>query len=299
MNLAEKYGTIASKLSIRQFCPPACYELSGKRFELVMDTGDDTGDAVLNFVEETQVEWSIKGTDELKTDIYECRKADDQTYLVSYCLEGKTPRENHTWVIDLEQNLVTFLRCPLGENRYWPYLIESHFTFGYIREEGREHTDLKRHGFTDDLTGTCVRRTTGHPAASIHVYHNSNWYRITFPKKDVSPEEVSDPDGGLGGIMNALPGSDEMAFYIKIKEGIYLVSMTEQNMEKILGEKAGFRSDTLCWLDNWNRLYGVGRAFGTMTRDGQEREIFFMIGNYLSPDEVDEHFFTDPNPYLV
>ena len=81
MNLAKKYGPIASKLSIRQYCPPACYELSGKRFELVMDTGYDTGDAVLNFLEETHVEWSIKGTGELKTDKYECRKADDRAIL--------------------------------------------------------------------------------------------------------------------------------------------------------------------------------------------------------------------------
>ena len=36
-----------------------------------MDTGEDTGDAVLNFTGETQVEWSIKGADEFTTDKYE------------------------------------------------------------------------------------------------------------------------------------------------------------------------------------------------------------------------------------
>jgi hypothetical protein len=67
MNLARKYGPIAGKLSIGQYCPPACYELAGKHFELVMDTGDDSGDAVLNFLDETKIEWSIKGTGRLKT----------------------------------------------------------------------------------------------------------------------------------------------------------------------------------------------------------------------------------------
>lgn len=264
-----------------------------------MDTGENTGDAVLNFVGETQVEWGIKGTGGLKTDKYECRKADDRTYLVTYCLEGKIPRENHTWIIDMEQGLVTFLRCPMGENRYWPYIIESHFTFGYIREEDKEHTDLKRHGFTDDVAGTSVKWTYGHAAATVHVYYSSNWYRITFPKDDTASKEALAMNEMFNEMMKKLPGSDEPAFYVKIKEGIYLVSITEQNMEKILGDKVGFRSDTLCFLDNWNRLYSVGRGFGTMTTDGKDREIFVMIGKYGSPVDVDEHLFTDPNPYLV
>ncbi len=299
MNLAKKYGPIAGKLSISQYCPPACYELAGKRFDLVMDTGEDAGDAVLNFIDETKVEWGIKGADGLKTEKYECRKVDDRTYLVSYCIEGKIPRENHTWILDIEQNLVTFLRCAMGENPYWPYLIGSHFTFGYIKEEGREHTDLKRHGFTDDVTGTCVKWTYGHVAATVHVYHNTNWYRITFPKDDASSKEALEMSEMFTEMMKKLPGSDEPAFYVKIKEGIYLISITEQNMEKILGDKVGFRSDTLCFLDNWNRLYSVGRGFGTMTTDGQDREIFVMIGKYGSPADVDERFFTDPNPYLA
>ena len=299
MNLAKKYGPIASKLSIGQYWTPTCYELAGKRFDFVMETGEDSGDAVLNFVGQTQVEWSIKGTDELKTDKYECRKADDRTYLVTYCLEGKIPRENHTWIIDMEQSLVTFLRCPMGENRYWPYIIESHFTFGFIREEGKEHTDLKRHGFTDDVAGTSVKWTYGHVAATVHVYYSSNWYRITFPKGDTASKEALAMNEMFNEMMKKLPGSDEPAFYVKIKEGIYLVSITEQNMEKILGDKVGFRSDTLCFLDNWNRLYSVGRGFGTMTTDGKDREIFVMIGKYGSPVDVDEHLFTDPNPYMV
>jgi hypothetical protein len=46
-------------------------------------------------------------------------------------------------------------------------------------------------------------------------------------------------------------------------------------------------------------MYSVGRGFGTSYREGKEGEIFVMIGKYASPEEVDEHFFTDPNPYLV
>lgn len=299
MDLVKKYAPIAAGLSIGQYCPPACFELAGKRFEFVMDTGENAGDAVLNFLDETQLEWSIMGGDALKTDKYKCRKADDRTYLVTYCLKEKTPRENHTWVIDREQGLVTFLLCALGENTYWPYLIDSHFGFGYIQEEGREHTDLRRHGFTDDLVGTGVKWVYGHDMATVHVYHSTNWYRITYPKGKGDGAEAPDSVSGIREVMKLMPGSDEPAYYIKIKEGMYLVSVTEQNMEKILGDKIGFRSDTLCFLDNWKRMYSVGRGFGTMTTDGQDSEIFVMIGKYGVPEDVDAHFFTDPNPYLV
>ncbi len=198
MDLVKKYAPVAGGLSIGQYCPPKCFELTGKRFTLVLDTGEDTGDAVLNFLDETQVEWSVKNGRKLKTDTYECRKADDRTYLVTYCLKDKTPRENHTWVIDKEQGLVTLLRCSLGENPYWPYLIESHFTFGYIKEEGREHTDRRRHGFTDDVVGTGVKWVYGHDMATVHVYHSTNWYRITYPKSAAITAEAPIPSAASG-----------------------------------------------------------------------------------------------------
>ncbi|MBP5166136.1 MAG: MoaF N-terminal domain-containing protein [Oscillospiraceae bacterium] len=298
MNLAKTFGPKASALSIGQYCPPACFELAGKTFDFVLDTGDVSGDAALNFLDGKTLEWSYKGS-EPKAEQYECRKADDWTYLVTYCLSNTTPRENHTWVIDCEQGLVTFLRCPLGENTYWPYLIESHFGFGYIKEEDKPHTDLKRHGFTDDVVGTSVKWTYGHELATVHVYYSSHWYRIGYPKDAAKSDEAKATNEMFNDSMAAMPGPDEPTFYVKIKEGMYLVSVTEQNMEKILGDKMGFRSDTLCFLDNWNRMYSVGRGFGTATMGGKESEIFVMIGKYASPEEVDAHFFTDPNPYLV
>ena len=168
MNLSEKYDPIAAGMSIGQYCPPRCFELAGKEFRFIMDTGEETGDIVLKFLDETKVEYSVQNGKRSGEATYECRKSDDWTYLVTYCLYD--PRENHTFVIDKEQMLVTFLRCPLGENAYYPYLIDSHWTFGYIFEEDKEHTDRKRHGFTDEVTGTCVKWTYGHKLATVHVY---------------------------------------------------------------------------------------------------------------------------------
>ncbi|MBR4656781.1 MAG: hypothetical protein IKO68_09485, partial [Oscillospiraceae bacterium] len=59
MNLVEKYGPIAARNSISQYCPPKCFELAGKEFDFVMDTGECSGDIHLEFVDENKVNWSI------------------------------------------------------------------------------------------------------------------------------------------------------------------------------------------------------------------------------------------------
>jgi hypothetical protein len=296
MNLMDKYGPDAARMSIRQYCPPRCYELEGKTLRFVIDTGEGAGKYALRFPDRTRVEWSRDGG-ESGAAAYECRKSDDDTYLLTYNVEGD--QINHTWVIDMENELVTFLRCAMGENPLYPYLVESHFGFGYIALEGKEHTDRRRHGFTNDLTGTCVRWTYGHMLSTVHVYHDPHWYRIGYPKSQLESDDVSDAVKSIRALMKEMPSSDEQAYYVRIKEGMYLVSATEQNIEKILGARFGFRSDTLCFLDNWDHLYSVGRAFGTWTIEGEDKELFMMIGKYGSPEEVDEHFFTDPIPYLT
>lgn len=292
MNLAEKFGPIAARNSISQFCPPRCYELAGKTYDFVIDTGLETGDIHLEFIDRNKLTWSIRnGKFSGEAEHYEVRKADDDTYLLTYC--NQEPRSNHTFIIDEEQGLVTFLRCSVGENPYYPYLVDSHWGFGYIKVEGEEHTDLRRHGFTSDVAGTCVRWHYGHQMATTHVYHNSNWYRIRYSNNQAGTNAISS-------MMRSLPGSDEPCDYVKIKDGMYVNSCTEQNMEKILGAKMGFRSDTLLFLDNWKRMYSVGRGYGTSTREGApDREIFCMIGKYAEIVEVEENLFTDPCPYMV
>ncbi|MBR2841790.1 MAG: hypothetical protein IKF06_00740 [Lachnospiraceae bacterium] len=36
MDLMEKFGAAAAKESIRQFCPPRCYELAGQELHFVL-----------------------------------------------------------------------------------------------------------------------------------------------------------------------------------------------------------------------------------------------------------------------
>ena len=139
MDMMQKYAADAAKRSIRQYCQPRCYEFAGKTLRFVVDTGEGAGNYTLTFTGKTELEWSRDGGAPGKAQ-YECRKSDDDTYLLTYCIAGLTPRENHTWVIDLENELVTYLRCALGENAFDPYIIESHFGFGYVEIDGKPHT---------------------------------------------------------------------------------------------------------------------------------------------------------------
>ena len=74
MNLTEKYAPIATKLSIGQYCPPKCFELSGKQFRFIMDTGEETGDITLDFKDETTVAFSVQNGKRAGEAKYECRK---------------------------------------------------------------------------------------------------------------------------------------------------------------------------------------------------------------------------------
>lgn len=287
-------------MSISQYCPPLCFELAGKDFDLAMDDGYTT---LLRFEDEKTVSWSIAGSAP-KTEQYQCLKGDDHTYLVNYELEGVENREDHTFVLDLENSLVTRIIARVGENPEYPYLINTHVEFGALRREGQE-LPFKRHGFTSDVIGTGVQWTYGCELATVHIYYCANFYRITYPADHVVTEEAKQQNEGFNTLMKKVPSSDEPTNYIKIKDNMYLFSLIEQNMEKVTGGGAmGFRSNTLCFLQNYNRMYQVGRGWGATTgKDGVDRPINIMIGAYgrfiEKDDEFFKHFFTDPNPYLV
>ncbi|MDR0916103.1 MAG: MoaF N-terminal domain-containing protein [Oscillospiraceae bacterium] len=290
-----------------QFVPPHCYELVGQKFELLMDDGYDL---ILNFVSKTTLEWNYvnKEPSTPQTDTYECLKGDDTTYLVSWNLANQefAKRKNFTFVIDLEQYLVTHLIAAVGLNPRWPYLVDTFFVFGAIKQEGVPYKHYPRHGFSTDMVGNVVQWQYSPDMATVHCYYSPNWYRITYPKSAQASQEAAATTDNFNNIVSALPSSDDPSDYVKIKEGIYLVSCTEQNMEKILGAKAMFRSDTLCFLDNYNRCYDVGRGFGTMTMTGPDgvetdNDVFVMIGAYgkIQDPELYKDVLEAKNPYVV
>ena len=292
----NQYGRHA----IMQFTPPPCFELVGERFVFEMDDGCDF---TLNFTSSECVEWSWQ-TQAPKPEKYACLKADDYTYLVSYEIEGLRPRANHTFVIDKENMLVTRVVSSIGKNKRWPYLMTTEIEFGAIFQENAEYKSFPRHSFTSDMIGTVVEWAYGSEMSTTHIYHNANFYRITFARSRAASLEDAREAYAFNNMAYSLPSSDEPTDYIRIKEGMYLVSLTEKNCEKLLGPAVGFRSNTLCFLQNYKGGgFVVGRAFGTSTTDKGDTDTNIMIGGYGyfigAADEELKMLLTDPIPYIV
>ncbi len=280
--------------SIGQYCPPRCFELAGRRFNLVMDDGRDYH---LDITDGTTLSWCIDdGTEQ--TAPYECLKGDDTTYLVSFVLPGIEPRVNHTLVLDLENSLATRIIAEIGRNPRLPYLIYTDIEFGAIARDGTA-LPFKRHGYTSDLIGTVVQWAYGSEMATVHVYFCADFYRITFPRKNADPVDAKDADWAFSEESKLTPSSDEPARYIKIKDGLYLFTLIEQNQERVTQGKVKYRSNTLCFLQNYDRLYQVGRGFGTLTTDSGDEPIHIMIGAVGKFVDIDPSFLTDPNPYVM
>ena len=275
---------------IDQYRPPLNYELAGRSFTFVMDDGVDQH---VSFLDGKTLEWNFEGQ-EPRREEYECLKADETTYLMYYEIEGAEKRTGHTFVIDLENMLVTRLTAVNGEDPKDPYVNNSYFTFGAIlKPDGT--AEARRHSFTDEVVGTCVQWCYG-IYTTVHVYYCTDFYRITFPQDSAANIPANEQLSSLGA---QLPSSDEPASYIRIKDNMYFVNITERNMERLLGEKGKFRCNAMCFLQNYDRMYMVGRAFGAMTVDGKDTKIKLSFGAYGKFAEVPEHFFTDPNPYIV
>ena len=96
-----------------------------------------------------------------------------------------------------------------------------------------------------------------------------------------------------------LPTSDEWARYIKIKENMYLFDLTEIYSERIMGDKRKWRSNNMAFLQNYDRMYHVGRFFGNGMIDDKVVPSLGMFGAFGSPFEFEPEFLNEPNPYIV
>jgi len=274
--------------SINQFTQPPCYELDGEDFIFVMDSGYDYE---LHITGRESCEWRM--VDEaLKRETYRCLKSDDTTYLLHYEIKDAGLRTAHTWVIDLAQRLVTLLTCKVGLNPKHPFLISSHFDFGAIRSEAVE-LPFKRHAFTSDMVGTCVEWHWKPAFLTRHSYYSTSFYRITHPKEMDTTSEFGSSNAHL------MPSSDEWARYVKIKEQMYLFVLTESNSERIVGDRGRFRSNNMAFLQNYDRMYHVGRSFGTAMEDGKPFPVNMLFGAFGNPVELDPAFLDAPNPFVI
>jgi len=184
--------------------------------------------------------------------------------------------------------------------------MKTEYEYGAIHREGAEVRLYPRHGFSNDVTGTAVQWSYDSETASQHAYYCSNYYRITYPRDPNYSEIAKKMSEMFNSFVQRLPSTDEPCTYIKIKEGMYLFTLTEANGEKILGaEMGGFRSNTMSYLHNFKTVRTYGRSFGTSTPPGKDevhRHLMFAAYGKLTDPEIDDSMqkmFHDPNPFII
>ncbi|MDR1061994.1 MAG: molybdenum cofactor biosynthesis F family protein [Clostridiales bacterium] len=268
-----------------QYREPPCYELDGQKLRLAFDGGREyfvhfaTGDTLL------WAEYGAAG----RAELYDCAKGGEGVYFVNFELAGEAPRTNLALVLDTGARLVTMVRTVTGHDAKYPYLVDSEYAFGYIAVPGRA-APAGRHGFTSDLVGKRIHWHYSPTLEIIHVYYCENYCRVAFPE-------------GMG--WGGMPADeflallerepyDEPAAYIKIKDGMYLVSVMEHNMAR-----RGFTGNSLLFLIDAARVHDVGRSFGHGgLQEGNvrpENYIFGAYGDFVFSDGVLEG---KPNVYL-
>lgn len=295
MNSVNLQNYPRPQYEINQFVQPQNSELAGEKFYFVMDDGYDYE---LAFSGKETVEWNYAG-ETPKSATYQCHKADDETYLLDFELDefaGKHERVNHFFIIDLAQRLVTMAICKVGENPRFPYLVSSKYIFGAIKTDGCR-LPLKRHCFTADLVGTRIEWHWNTTMITQHSYYTWGFYRITTPAMQLTGFDRTT-------IFGALPASDEIAQYIKIKDNMYLFSLVEEIMERAFHDKnPPFRSNDMKFLINFDRMYMVGRTFGNVKEGGREGSstntlnCHIRFAAFANPVTFPASFLEAENPY--
>ena len=270
--------------SIAHFSRPISWELDGKDFALVMDDGYDV---CLSF-RDRKVSFAVEGGTPSEQYDYYCFKGDDTTFFLSF---ERSQKESIIYILDLSQRLVTRLVCRKGENPKFPQVMTRTYCFGAIAMRGYK-LPYMRHSFTTEHLGTTVQWRWGPQMLTKHAYLESDWYRITWNDRGAAADAFDATN-------EMLPATDDHAQYVKIKENLILLSVTEENGERLLGDLQMFRCDNLTLLQNYDRMYQVGRGFGDLCKDGVWRHINVPISSYGAPPELPEGFLERENPFTV
>ncbi|MBP0986110.1 MAG: MoaF N-terminal domain-containing protein [Oscillospiraceae bacterium] len=259
-----------------QYRPPLCFELVGKTFELVMDTGYDYE---LTFRDRKILSYGEKGKETREYE-YDCLKADDDTYFVNFELTGSIPRAGQSFVLDMEQYLVTANYCTVGQNPRWPKMCKPEITFGAIRKEDGSLNAI-RHGFTDEMVGSAIHWQYGNLEV-VHVYASERYYRLTQTKEGMEKLRTEKPD-----VYERLSKRNVETIYeepcnmIKVKDGIYIFECNEEMANRERGS-----GNDLFFLMNLNRMHDVGRSFGYNGEGIPENYTYGAFGEYYDASEL-------------
>lgn len=273
---------------LSQYCPPRCFELAGRSLRLVMDNGYDYR---VKFGRDT-VEWGVEG-ETPRVDAYVAHKADDTSYFINAEITGATPRTGIVLILDDENALVTAVVTHQGQNPKFPYLVDLRLEFGAVDVEGQP-LNPRRHGYTEDLLGKAAEWVYSPDFRILHIYSSARYYNVTVPETGEPDERSPEEQAAAAAAFAGYPDPTEPAWYVKIKDGMYLFTFVEEHLEKLTGPTT--RGNSLAFLMNFKRMTDVGRSFGTNARQQPENYCFGAYGRLV---EVPERFRNHKSVYYI
>ena len=218
------------------------FRLAGTAMHIIYDTGEEelyffsTGEDLLRTDQSQRTLWlqygSLTMLDDVRLIAYEEPSASGYT-----CV---------TLIVDESNGLVTRVHTSFGVYPARPNLAHTVYTFGAVKRAG-EDLPWRRHCFTCDLTGKKIAWTYYNGFVNAHIYldHFCRAQALRRPAGDTSPL-VDDPI------------YEEPAAYIRIRDGLYLVSVTEDNINRRDPHRGG---NNLLLLMDLNSMTDIGRNF--------------------------------------
>lgn len=264
-------------------------DLAGRTFRLAMDNGQEYQ---IRFLDGEIAEWRREG-EKLRWEKYGCLKADDSTYFVASVLSGTDVCTCVTLVLDEENSLVTMCVSRQGIHPSRPRLAVVEYMFGAIRVPGRPLPE-KRHSFTGDLVGKKIVWHYANGFINTHIYQSERYYRIVPLTDTRTPEEIERDKREIElGLRPRELLYEEPARFIRIKDGMYLISFVEDNMNRVDPSRGG---NNMIVLENLKGGVDCGRTF-SVNRQGKLEHGFFRA--YGEPVDEDFPIEDEPTPYRV
>jgi len=266
--------------------------LVGRTFRLAMDNG---AEYELRFVTGDIVEWRAPGQP-LRWEKYGALKSDDKTTFVASLLGFTEHNTCVTLVLDEENSLVTMAISRMGICPSRPRLVDVQFIFGAIRVMN-EPLPYKRHSYTNELVGKKITWYYSTGFINTHVYMSERFTRIRPLQNSTESRAVAGADQDAkeraAGLRPEPMLYDEPTRFIKIKDGLYLISFVEDNMNKVESDRGG---NNLMILVNTKEGFDVGRTFSLNREQKLEHGLMKAFGEFTDEDVDVAHV---PTPYRV
>ena len=268
---------------LKQYVPPLCDELAGQTLDF---HPDGYPPVFIRFLTPTSLEWSLPG-ETAQHETYECVKGKDTVYLVVCHPRLGKPASCVTLVWDRDTRLITAVLAWEHLNTDYPRMITSRAVFGAENRPG-ESLPSARHGFTDDLIG---RRLLWHYTAVddvLHICFSHDHFRLGAAEVRLvdNPDEAALKNyDRLSRRKDAYPYYEENDYYIRIRENLYLYSVIEYAMCRLVSGQGG--GELLALVDTARQRY-IGRTFGLDAQLNAGHDIVGAPGCFLeTPDPVE------------